>query len=92
MGSSTSSGVSFNLALVPLICYFSSVLAAAKLNHLYRSIGRKKTLGVGTIICVFSLSITYFLMSDFGWVIYYLSIFIGISQAMVLGTGINLIS
>jgi hypothetical protein len=36
--------------------------------------------------------VVYFLIPDYSWVIYYLSIFIGISQALVLATGINLIS
>ena len=38
------------------------------------------------------MTVVYGLTPDFAWVIYYLAIFIGISQALVLGTGINLIS
>lgn len=47
---------------------------------------------VGTAICILSMGVVYLLTVDFGWVIYFISIFIGVSQAMVLGTGINLIS
>lgn len=47
---------------------------------------------IGTIICLISMGVVYMLTVDFAWVIYFVSIFIGISQAMVLGTGINLIS
>jgi MFS family permease len=78
--------------LVPLICYFSSVLAASKLSWFYENVGRKKALMSGTFICVLCMTVVYFLIVDFGWVIYFLAFFIGISQAMVLGTGINLIS
>jgi len=77
MGSATESGVSFNIALVPLVCYFSSAMTASRMNWFYENIGR---------------SVVYLLISDYSWVIYYLSIFIGISQALVLATGINLIS
>jgi len=92
MGSATESGVSFNIALVPLVCYFSSAMTASRMNWFYENIGRKKALAIGTIICILSLSVVYLLISDYSWVIYYLSIFIGISQALVLATGINLIS
>jgi hypothetical protein len=47
---------------------------------------------VGTAICIVSMGVVYLLTIDFSWVIYFVSIFIGVSQAMVLGTGINLIS
>ena len=47
---------------------------------------------VGTIIAEFSMVALYYLSVDYSWVIYYIAVFIGISQAMVLGTGINLIS
>jgi MFS family permease len=92
LGSHEESGISFNIALVPLICYFSSVLAASKLTWFYANVGRKKALMIGTIICLLSMLVLYILIVDFAWVIYFVAIFIGISQAMVLGTGINLIS
>lgn len=47
---------------------------------------------VGTIIGELCMLAIYFLTVDYAWVIYYVAVFIGISQAMVLGTGINLIS
>jgi Na+/melibiose symporter-like transporter len=68
------------------------VLAASKLSWFYANVGRKKALMVGTAICIVSMGVVYLLTIDFSWVIYFVSIFIGVSQAMVLGTGINLIS
>ncbi len=47
---------------------------------------------IGTLIAELSMIAVYFLSIDYAWVIYYIALFIGISQAMVLGTGINLIS
>ena len=68
------------------------MIAAGRLSWFYSNVGRKKALIVGTLICVLSMATVYVLTVDFAWVIYYLAVFIGISQAMVLGTGINLIS
>lgn len=68
------------------------MLASFRLNWFYENVGRKKALALGTLLCVGSLIVVYGLIPDFAWVIYYLAVFIGISQALVLGTGINLIS
>ena len=53
--------VPFSVALVPLIIYFSSSLISPKLTALYSTIGRGKTLLLGTILEISSLIALYFL-------------------------------
>jgi len=55
-------------------------------------IGRKNSLIAGTIISTISLGLLYLLDSSNGNWIYFLAIFIGFSQSLILTTGINLIS
>jgi Na+/melibiose symporter-like transporter len=61
MGDSESDKVSFNLALVPMLAYASSVLVSTQLNRFYKMFGRKKALFVGTAICVVCLTVMAFL-------------------------------
>lgn len=84
--------VPFSVALVPLIIYFSSSLISPKLTALYSTIGRGKTLLLGTILEISSLIALYFLTQSTKDYIYPLAIVIGLSQSMILSTGINLIS
>jgi len=52
MVDSNDNKVSFNLALIPMLVYIASVLMSCKLNYFYRVIGRKKSLLLGTFICM----------------------------------------
>jgi fucose permease len=52
MGTDDKEKVSFNLALVPMITYGSSVVVSTQLNAFYHKFGRKKALFVGTAICI----------------------------------------
>lgn len=80
------------MALVPLIIYFSSSLVSAKITILYSRIGRKRTLLLGTMLSILSLGSMFFLDKENNSLIYGIAIVIGISQSMILATGINLIS
>jgi MFS family permease len=71
--------VSYNLALVPMIAYASSVLVSTQLNWFYTQFGRKKALFLGTFICAGCLSAMIFLTEDTAWVMYVLAVFIGMS-------------
>lgn len=91
--------VPFTVALVPLIVYLSSVFSSSGLNKFYTTFGRKTALSVGTIICSVSLFALFFLDESNSWIIYILAIFIGkaliilgLSQPMILSTGVNFIS
>ena len=77
---------------MPLIVYLSSVLVSSRLNWFYEKFGRKKALFVGTIISLGSIIPMFFLTKEVGWIMYILAVFVGISQTMVLATGINFIS
>lgn len=88
----TDTSVPFTVALVPLIVYFSSVIASSRMNWFYLKFGRKAALGVGTVICIGSIGSFLFLTPKVGWVVYILAVFIGFSQTMILSTGINFIS
>jgi Na+/melibiose symporter-like transporter len=75
------------------------VLASSRLNWFYNKFGRKTALSTGTIIAVVSLGSMLLLSESSNWVMYIIAIFIGIScfylgisQTMVLSTGINFIS
>lgn len=61
MGSDDENTVSFNLALIPMLAYASSVMVSTQLNKFYDRFGRKKALFVGTAICVICLVIMVFL-------------------------------
>lgn len=88
----TDSSVPFTVALVPLIVYLTSVLASSRLNWFYGKFGRKAALSAGTIICVLALGSMLLLTESTGWVMYIIAAFVGVSQTMVLSTGINFIS
>lgn len=62
------------------------------MNVFYERIGRKLSLVVGTAIGVISFVLLGFLREENSDLMYLLAIFIGISQSMILSTGINLIS
>lgn len=61
MGTDEEGKVSYNLALVPMLTYASSVLVSAQLNWFYGKFGRKKALFVGTAICIICLVAMVFL-------------------------------
>lgn len=61
MGSDDKDSVSFNLALVPMLTYASSVVVSTQLNKFYQKFGRKKALFVGTAICLACLVVMSFL-------------------------------
>jgi Na+/melibiose symporter-like transporter len=84
--------VSFNIALVPMLAYLSSVIASTFINKFYASFGRKKALFLGTIVGLGCLVVMVFIDEHTSWVMYILAFFIGASQSFVLSTGINLIS
>jgi Na+/melibiose symporter-like transporter len=92
MGENSSVGLSFNLALVPLLVYASAMISSSRISMLYRVIGRKKTLLTGTTVGALSLLALYYLTPDYSWVVYYLAVFIGTSSGLIVSTGINLIS
>lgn len=79
MGDSESDNVSFNLALVPMIAYASSVLVSTQLNRFYKIFGRKKALFVGTAICMACLTVMAFLDAETAWAMYILALLIGTS-------------
>lgn len=88
----TDTSVPFTVALVPLIVYLFSVLTSSRLTYFYGKFGRKTALSTGTIICVVALGSMLLLTQSSGWVMYIIAPFVGISQTMVLSTGINFIS
>ena len=55
MGTDDPNVVSYNLALVPMLAYASSVLVNTQLNKFYLHFGRKKALVVGTALCLICL-------------------------------------
>jgi hypothetical protein len=95
----TSTSIPFTVALVPLIVYLASVVASSRINWFYSRFGRKIALLVGSAISLICIPPMYLLTKQIGWVMYILSvgvgtifIHLGISQTLVLATGINFIS
>ncbi len=80
MGTDNPEVVSFNLALVPMLAYGSSVLFSTQLNKFYLLFGRKKALFVGTAICLVCLAIMTFINENTSWLMYILPFFIGNHQ------------
>lgn len=74
----TSTSIPFTVALVPLIVYLASVIASSRLNWFYHRFGRKTALLVGTIITLLAMLPMFFLTKETGWVMYILSVFVGI--------------
>lgn len=58
-----SNSMPLSVALVPLVIYFSSSLLSARISFLYSSIGRKKTLLLGTLLSIISLGLLFALNS-----------------------------
>ena len=77
MGTNNPDKVSYNIALIPMLAYLSSVLMSTRLNWFYNNIGRKKALFVGTAICIVCLSSMAFLKPRHNWLMYPLALFIG---------------
>ena len=61
MGTNDPNVVSYNLALVPMLVYASSVLVSTQLNNFYLKFGRKRALFMGTTICLLCLFIISFI-------------------------------
>jgi len=77
MGTDDPKVVSYNLALVPMIAYASSVLCSTQLNRFYVYFGRKKALFVGTAICLVCLAMMTLINESNNWLMYILPFFIG---------------
>ena len=77
MGSLDPDKISFNLALVPMLAYASSVACSTQLNLFYTKFGRKMALFVGTAICMGCLVLMAFIQVEFNWVMYIVAILIG---------------
>lgn len=69
--------ISYNIALVPMIAYASSVLVSCRLDWFYSIFGRKKALFLGTALCITCLCIMFFLSEKNAWIMYVIGIFIG---------------
>jgi len=80
MGTDDPKVVSYNLALVPMLAYGSSVLVNTQLDKFYMYFGRKKALFVGTAICLVCLVAMAFLDVTTSWMMYILPFFIGSSH------------
>jgi Na+/melibiose symporter-like transporter len=76
-GSGHNEPVSYNIALVPMIAYASSVLVSTRINWFYKTFGRKTALFLGTILCIGCLAIMFFLTENNAWIMYILALFIG---------------
>ena len=77
MGDNKGGSISFNIALVPMLSYLSSVVVSTQLNKFYDYFGRKKALFLGTAICIVCLSGMVFITVENNWIMYPLSLFIG---------------
>ena len=89
---SNGTGISFNIALVPLIIYIFAILTTSQLIKIYKIIGRKKALSIGTAFGAVSLLGMYVLTPEYSGLIYFFAVFRGISSGLVLTTGTNLIT
>ena len=77
MGDNKGGSISFNIALVSMLSYLSSVVVSTQLNKFYDYFGRKKALFLGTAICIVCLSGMVFITVENNWIMYPLSLFIG---------------
>lgn len=81
----------FDVAFIPLLMWIGSLLTSSKLEKVYALIGKKNTLTIGMgIICL--TSFTYWVLTPATrFFIYPLAILTGMTQAIILTTGITLI-
>ena len=77
MGTDDKDKVSFNLALVPMLTYASSVAVSTQLNKFYQKFGRKKALFVGTAICMGCLVVMALIGANEAWMMYILALLFG---------------
>ena len=77
---------------MPLIIYTLAILTTSQLIRIYKLIGRKKALSIGTAFGAVSLLGMYVLTPEYSGLIYFFAVFRGISSGLVLTTGTNLIT
>ena len=79
-------------ALVPLIVYVVAIGVTSQLIKLYKLMGRKKVLTMGTALNLASLAGLFFLTPSYSGLVYYFAIFRGLSSGLVFTTGSNLVT
>jgi Na+/melibiose symporter-like transporter len=80
------------VALIPLLLYLTSTGISSIIEHIFQKIGRKNTFSIGCICMIVSATGLALIDPNTKWVIYIIAILIGATQALVLNTGITLIS
>lgn len=80
------------VALIPLILYISSTMVSSQLNYFYKLFGRKGTFIIGAVLAGISAASLALITVSTRWIIYFVSVIMGASQALLLNTSINLIS
>ncbi|EGR32150.1 major facilitator superfamily protein, putative [Ichthyophthirius multifiliis] len=80
------------IALIPLLLYISSVVVSSLLDLIYQAIGKKKAFTFGTFLMLISSLSLSFIQKNTSYLMYPIAIFIGSTQALILNTGITLIS
>lgn len=67
-------------------------MVTSQLIKLYKLLGRKKVLTIGTAFGIVSLVGFYVLTPEYSGLIYFFAVFRGISSGLVLTTGTNLVT
>ena len=67
-------------------------MVTSQLIKLYKLLGRKKVLAIGTAFGIVSLVGFYVLTPEYSGLIYFFAVFRGISSGLVLTTGTNLVT
>lgn len=75
--------------VITVVQYINSHLISV---FYYNKIGRKNTLIFGTLFAILSSLVMIFITPNYNWIMFIVAIFVGLSQTLVLSTGINLIS
>ena len=91
-GDQDNNKIPYQVALIPLILFLVSTGCSYYIDLMYLKIGRKKVFSIGTIAMLGASVGLAFLNNKNRDCIYLIAIFIGIAQALVLNTGITLIS
>ena len=88
----TDNKIPVQVALVPLILFLVSTGVSSVIDQIYARIGRKRAFSIGTVMMLVASIGLFFIEENFRWLVYIIALFIGAAQALVLNTGITLIS
>jgi Na+/melibiose symporter-like transporter len=85
-------GLPIEFAIIPMIIYLSSSITSSVLKTVYEKIGRRRAFAIGAVAALIGATAMMFMGPDTKFLMYPLTIIIGVGQSVILNTSISLIA